>query len=359
MDSFTKELNKLGLKLSTDSERETSYSFFDTMTKYNIKYTKSKYDTCNTKFSNFVSNLTTDGITFDQYGLVIVPLLSMLNNGVVPKNPPISPTEMANLDYNMRDLIRLRNKTFYTGNVLDSRGFLSCNGEINEIINRNPDFKTDRKAYSAAAEGGKAGNTPGFLVEINKQLKETPTFPVKGNAEPVLGIAEKVLGISKKVPDNLEKAKQIKKVLFYSCVLLNKNQTNQRVKELTYKAPPIDYKTIVANLTHEEYAELKKENPQLNISSVMSRLYAKLLTQAVVNKTEENYQEYNSKLDMLNYLRIVPNLAFRQIHAEIRKAQLSGKNNYDTYNNATFGQYVAGLTPYCPETGKPGCSRVR
>lgn len=336
LDSFINELSMFGVSLSTQY-RKYAYDFIDRLTRYDITYTMSPYDSCNTKFSNFIYNMALDSITFGMYDFMVVPLLRMLNNGVEPSAPPKTPTEKQKLNRNMRDLIIRRDKAIYTGNELTPTGYAKCNNQFPDLRKHTPEqgFKNDIPIYQAAATNQSAGMVPPFLYELNNEGKEEPMVKLVSS------------DTVEKVPNKyVVKPQIIKTRLFWVTVLLNgKNQPNKQLDVLVYPTPPLNYKQIVANLTNFEYQQFQTGKPNLIVPSVMSRLYAKLVADANAHKSKGDYSTYNSCLDQINYIRILPYYSFRLIAREIS----ANPKKYDEQQNPEMRENQPGLKPFFPE----------
>jgi hypothetical protein len=342
LNEFMEQLNRFGVSLATD--RSNAYKFLDLLKRYDITYMKGEYDPCLPKFTIFILNLTSDNITFPMYKFTVVPLLKMLNNGVEPTKPPANPDEKRKLNKNMRDLIIRREKAIYTGGDLYQAeySYTRCNNNQFPDLKNNPPedgFKKDMAVYKATAEG-KAGTAPPFLHELDKTGKEEPSVKLNNDHT--------------KIPNNYKVSPQIiDKRLFYATTLLGNNQDLPQLKPLKRTEQPINFKKIVANLTPYEYAQFKTGKPNLIVPSVMSRLYAKLVSEAKTLRREGEYGRYNSMLDLINYIRILPYYAFRLIAREIS----SKPSEYDNINSPEYRDFISGVKPFFPENSNIDLSR--
>ena len=336
LDLFINELSWFGVSLSAQY-RKYAYDFIDRLTLYDITYTTSPYDTCNTKFSNFIYNMALDSITFSMYEFMVVPLLRMLNNGADPSAPPKTKDQQLKLNQNMRDLIIRRDKAIYTGNELTPTGYAKCNSQFPDLRKHTPEqgFKNDIPIYRSAATNQSAGMVPPFLYELNNDGKEEPTVMLVSN------------DTVEKVPTNYTVKPQIIKTrLYYATVILNgNNQSNKQLDVLVRKTTPLNYQQIVSNLTNYEYQQFQTGKPNLIVPSVMSRLYAKLVSIANGHKSKGDYSTYNSCLDQINYIRILPYYSFRLIAREISRYP----KKYDEQQNPEFREKNDGLKPFFPE----------
>jgi hypothetical protein len=281
------------------------------------------------------------------YSLIIVPLLKMLNNGVEPSKPPANKEERVKLNRNMRDLIIRREKTIYTGGDLESEesgGFSRCNKtQFPDLkgYRANKHMKDEKEIYQSLTEqpgisnARNPGGRPPFLYELNNN----------GNVEPTVHLNDP--GSIEKIPNNYPvNPAVIKQRLFYATVIVyGPHQREPALRPIHRHNPPLHFEHIVANLTHYEYAQFQTGRPNLIVSSVMSRLYAKLASHAKTHLSKQDYQGYNSKLDTLNFIRSVPYYTFRLIAREIA----ANPHKYDDANDTKYRLYSHGVKPFFPE----------
>ena len=337
LSAFSDVMKKFGLDYTV--HKDLYYPIFKLLSAYGIQYRMSMYDSCNTKFTNFVNNLNDDGIYFSvnetreqsfYVAYTIASLLLRLNNSQ-PPNPRVDYNSLTDdqkrkLDKNMRDLIIARNKQLYSS-AYGSSTFMQCNNQFPSKISNLDSIANDYKPV------------PKFLFELDEKTgKETPMFAG-------IIIPENTYPVSTKI---------LKTRLTYAfsfANLPNKDSTaTDAFANFSYD------NMIVPNLTHAEYAQFKSKNPNLLPSVVMSRLYMKLYAQAKSHKDKREYLGYNGYVELLNTIRTLPYLSFRMIAKTIRsQTNADGTNpKYDEYNNPDYRHFNDGVAPIYPETGDFG-----
>ena len=322
LNAFTKDLSSFGVDFNKNQEK--FYNLLKVLTNYDITYTKSTYDSCNTKFSNFVNNLVSDSVTIIFFDLIVSPLLKVLNDGVEPTNPPSNAAEKNRINRNMRDLIILRSKSLYDGTSFnqDSGSFGKCNIQIPANPPMTSEFKSDKHKYTIT------GGTR-FLVE-NHNGKDKPMF------------------LNEIIPDDyLIDPIRLKKRLFYAYVLAQKNLSNKGPIPI-----PFNYHGIVSLLTPKEYTQFKTPTPQLIPSSVMSALYANIRIKMNQSLAKNDYSEFNSYIDTANFIRTLPYYSFRLIASEIySNTDDKGKTpKYDDYQDIAYRSITKGVAPFYDES---------
>jgi hypothetical protein len=139
IENFKNDAVKIGVNIagsksttSDDGANSLLNRLLDILLKYNITYKYSKYDTCNTKFSNFAYNLSSDGINATEFLEIAPTLLSALNI-----EEELSEAQLANLDpdrcdKNLRDFIIRRSNFFIKPNDTSPYGNSICPNPANE-----------------------------------------------------------------------------------------------------------------------------------------------------------------------------------------------------------------------------------
>jgi hypothetical protein len=329
-------MKKFGLDYTV--HKDIYYPILQILSAYGIQYRMSMYDSCNTKFTNFVNNLNDDGIYFSVHetreqtyyvAYTIVNLLLRLNNSQ-PPNPQtdynsLTDDQKRKFDKNMRDLIIARNKQLYSA-MYGSSTFMQCNNQFPSAISNSDSIANDYKPV------------PEFLFELNEKGNETPMFAG-------IIIPENTYPVSTKI---------LKKRLTYAFSFANL-PNNDSIPTDAFAKFSYD-NMIVPNLTHAEYTQFKSKTPNLLPTVVMSRLYMKLYAQAKSHKDKREYLGYNGYVELLNTIRTLPYLSFRMIAKTIRsQTNADGTNpKYDNYNDSEFRHFNDGIAPIYPETGDFG-----
>jgi molecular chaperone GrpE (heat shock protein) len=94
--------------------------------KYKITYTTSVYDKCNTKFSNFVFNLSADGITVEKFLSINPTFMSALNTESEHSENELNTQVSSIYDLKMRDLIIKRTEFFINPDDITPYGSKAC-----------------------------------------------------------------------------------------------------------------------------------------------------------------------------------------------------------------------------------------
>lgn len=358
LTSFITDLTDFGFTPKNDPEsRMVEYLFFTLriLIKYDITYTN-RYDTCNTKFSNCLYNLSLDGITLPFFGNAqnnfAVNLLSKLNRNVdLFNSTDTTVVDKTQLNKNMRDLIIRRNNFFY--NSSDTSLFGKCyNTSIDGGLvppETLSSFPTD--LYSQLF---KRSSLPRFMYEVDEYdpTKKTPLF----NKEPVIQIAPN------------KNPRLYKKQLFYTHIIAQIPYGNLN-KTIPF---PFDYCEIANLLTVKEYNQmLQKEGSVLMIRSVMSRLLNKLLVKQYdyknIIKTPDGNNgftinknaivKYNDLVDTINMISIFPHYSFYVISKHIRENN-PRKTDDRKCGNPHYRSFDKLISPYVVElsvqkTGNP------
>lgn len=333
LNSFTGELSSFGVDLKKDKQQ--FYDFISLLTNYDITYTRNPYDSCRTKFSNFIQNLVEDSITITFWDLIVKPMMKILNNGVEPTAPPKDMKSKRTVNRNMRDLIILRSKSLYNGSSLDatkSNSFAECNTQLPPLQTKLSDaFKTDQAKY-------KTNDGHPFLTELDN-----------GTPKPMF--------LDEVIPDDyIIDPVRLKKRLFYAYIFAQQKLPSvdiNKVKNPTQLGIPLNYMTIVSMITPQEYEQFKHSSPNLIPSSVMSALYANLMVESSILMSKQDYAGFNNNVDMINFIRTVPYYTFRLIAKEIHSHTDSKGicERYDNYQDPRYRQVEKGVSPYYNEDG--------
>ena len=158
IENFKNDAVKIGVNIagsktttSDDGSNSLLNRLLDILLKYNITYKYSVYDTCNTKFSNFAYNLSSDGINATEFLEIAPTLLSALN-----MEKQLTEAQLANLnpdrcDKNLRDLIIRRSNFFIKPNDISPYGNSICPNPANEYdynkVKIDEDWGEHKTAY--------------------------------------------------------------------------------------------------------------------------------------------------------------------------------------------------------------------
>jgi hypothetical protein len=309
LSNFTNELKNFGFDRQNDPQNKmTDYLFFtlNILINYDITY-EYQYDTRNTKLSNFLYNLTLDGIKMPLFGdktnNLAIQLLKKLNRDVDLYTPneiniPKKSTKKQ-VNKNMRDLIIRRSDFFYNGS--DTSTF----GKFYDISRLSTSLPETLSSFPTQLYGKlfERSSLPRFMYEIdeNYPTKLNPLF----NGKPIVS------------PDGYGEQLRMKRILFYAFIVAQIPHPSIGNIPL-----PFNYCMIANLLTVNEYDQmLRTDGTVLVIRSVMSRLLNKILIEQAQFKqnTKPAIMQYNSYVDTINMISIFPHYSFYLIAKHIRE----------------------------------------
>jgi hypothetical protein len=304
---FSDEISKF--KVNT-KDTEAFFRFLHIMRQFDIIYKPSIYDNCNTKFSNFVFNFTYDNLDYSHFNTIILPMLTILNNGVIPPITDLTNADKrAEVNKNMRDVIIRKDKLFYgidnptPGNNKSLIG--NCyTGPLNATPNYNGKFADF------------ASNNYTSTLTVNKQfIRFMPLYTMTTNEQPT--------PTNKPIKDHVN-----------SYLTSNKRDINTKL---------FRFDKVISLLTACEYKLMKTQNPpNLVERSVMSRLLTLLITETKPpdgGSSKDIVENYNAYANTINMIRFMPYKTFKMIANEIYSnnsyANQTVTNKYDAINSET------------------------
>jgi hypothetical protein len=309
LDPFHNELVKFGFTEQNQQSGTKLNALLEMLINYDITYKKdSPYDTCNAKFSNFVDNLTSDGIKYNAFVIFGPALLKTLNRGAEPTNASLK----EELNKNMRDLIILRRNFFYKESDLSPFGNKECNPQNNSIQSPyteitdlfvNPDKLSTFVSSYTTLFSQNSGPSVQFLFD---KTSNTP--------------------------------KDTLRVLFYRHIVTGTPIPNQKSE------PQFDYCEIANMLTEKEYEQMRNTPSILSVRSVMSRLLNKFLMRLSNYQEQNNTKMYNSVVNKINMISRFPHHSFYLIAQYLRNNDV--KNGPYNCGDTNYQSSDTSIVPY-------------
>jgi hypothetical protein len=307
---FSDQVNKFKVNIKNT---EAFFDFLNTMRVFDIIYKPSIYDNCNTKFSNFVYNFTYDNLDYTHFNSIILPLLKVLNDGVIPTFSDITSTEkLVKINHNMRDVIIRKDKLFYgIDNPVQANDKSLIGNCYNGTLNVNPNYSGNFSSF--------ASNNYASTLTANKQfIRFIPLYTLSSGGKPApLAMSEK---------DNVT-----------TFLTTSKTEINTKL---------FKFEKVISLLTTCQYTLMKTQNPpNLVERSVMSRLLSLLITEIKPPEgatDKDIVANYNAYVNTINIIRFMPYKAFKLIANEIYS------NN--SYNNQTLTNKYDVINSYANRT---------
>ena len=304
---FSDEVFKF--KVNT-KDTEAFFRFLHIMRQFDIIYKPSIYDSCNTKFSNFVFNFTYDRLDYTHFNTIILPMLTILNNGVVtPITDLVNADKRAAVNQNMRDVIIRKDKLFYGLDNPTPKNNKSLIGNCyTGPLNATPNYTGNFANF--------ASNNYASTLTANRQfIRFMPLYTMTTNGQ--------VKPSDKQEKDHVN--------------------TYLTPDKKGIDAKLFRFDKVISLLTACEYKLMKTQNPPNLIErSVMSRLLTLLITEAKPpegGSTKDIVANYNAYANTINMIRFMPYKTFKMIANEIYSNNSYNNqtvtNKYDAINSET------------------------